>query len=176
LGNKLLNDLINKNPESVKIFMEKYNKKIFALAYRFTNNYDDALDIIQEAWLNFFSSLKNFKKKSSLYTYLYKITLNEALKFIKKQKIHKFLSFTKLKVINSSTPESIYIENEKLLSIQNAIQKLPKKQKKVFILRNQENISFKEIAEILKIKENNAKTLYFYALQKIKKYLRGIEK
>lgn len=170
---QLIKHLQNKDPESIKNIINKYNKKLFSLAVRFTNNIHDAEDILQEVWVKFFYSLKNFKEKSSLYTYLYKITVNESLMWLRKNKVKKLLLPFKEKA-DYHTPETEYLQKEEWKFINQAITKLPFKQKKIFILRN-ENIPFMEISEILNIKETNAKSLYFYALKNIKKYLKELK-
>ncbi len=167
-----LHKLKKKDPVYLREIIGKYNRRLFFLAYRFTNNHDDAEDIIQEAWIKFFNSLQNFKGKSSLYTYLYKITVNESLMWLRKNKLKKLLTSRFIEKADNVTPEEIYLKNEKLSHLNTVVGKLPPKQKKVFLLRHEGNLSFKEIAGILDIKENNAKTLFFYSLKKVKKYLK----
>ncbi len=172
LDENFLNKLKKKDPRDVREIIGKYNRRLFFLAYRFTNNHDDAEDIIQEAWIKFFNSLQNFKGKSSLYTYLYKITVNESLMWLRKNKLKKLLTSRFIEKADNVTPEEIYLKNEKLSHINTVVGKLPPKQKKVFLLRHEGNLPFKEIAGILDIKENNAKMLFFYSLKKVKKYLK----
>ncbi len=169
---ELIEKLKRKNPESIKMVISKYNKKLFSIAYRFTNNADDAEDILQVVWMKFFNSINKFKSKSSLYTYLYRITTNESLMWLRKNKIKNFILPFKEKAYNI-TPESEYLKKETAQCINSAIDKLPSKQKKIFILRK-ENIPFKEIAEMLNIQENNAKTTFFYALKKVKNHLKEL--
>lgn len=169
---QLIKNLKKEDPDSIKEVIGKYNRKLFCLAYRFTNNYDDAEDIIQEVWVKFYYSIKKFKARSSLYTYLYRITINESLMWLRKNKIKKLLTSRFIEAEDKTTPEKIYLKNEKLKHVNLAVQKLPFKQKKVFLLRQQDNLPFKEIAEILNIKENNAKSLFFYSLKNVKKYLK----
>ena len=157
MKNDHLSKLINKDPEIVREIVEKYNRKLISIAYRFTNNYDDAEDIIQEVWMKFFYSLKNFKAQSSLYTYLYRISVNESIMWLRKNKLKNFLTGQFIEKGDNMTPEKVFLQNEELNYVNKAVNKLPSKQKKVFILRNQEGLAFKEIADVLKIKENNAK-------------------
>ncbi len=172
LEKQLIEKLKKKDPSSIKEVIGKYNKKLIFLAFRFTNNYHDAEDIIQQVWMNFFYSLKSFKAKSSIYTYLYRITVNESIMWLRKNKIKKLLTGQFIEKQDDNTPEEIYLKNEKMEFVDRAVKRLPSKQKKVFILRYQEYLPFKEIAIILNIKENNAKTLFFYSLKNIKKYLK----
>ena len=92
--------------------------------------------------------------------------------WLRKNKIKKLLTGRFIEAEDKTTPEEIYLKNEKLKQVNLAVQKLPFKQKKVFLLRQQDNLPFKEIAEILNIKENNAKSLFFYSLKNVKKYLK----
>ncbi len=169
---KIIAKLKRKDPASIREVVEKHNRRLFFLAYRFTNNHDDAEDILQEVWVKFFYSIKNFKGKSSIYTYLYKITVNESLMWLRKNKLKKMLTRRFIEKADKVTPEEIYLKNEKLEHMHIIVDKLPPKQKKVFILRQEGNLPFKEIGDILNIKENNAKTLFFYSLKKVKKYFK----
>jgi len=169
---ELLDKLKKKDPESVKKIIHLYNKQLMALIYRFTNNLHDSEDIIQEVWINFFYSLSSFKAQSTLYTYLYRIAINESLSWLRKNKIKKLFSKNIPEIVDRTTPEDIYIQNEKWESINRAIQQLPARQKQVFILRIQTDLPFKKIAAILNIKESNAKTHYFYSLKNIRKYIK----
>ena len=172
---KLIEKLRNGDSDSIKIIMDRYNRKLFSLAYRFTNNYDDTEDILQDVWMKFLFSLKNFKGKSSLYTYLYRIAVNESLNWLRKNKLKRLITEPFIEKEDKTTPEDIYLKNEKLEYLNMAIQRLPSKQKKVFLLRQDGSLHFKEIAEVLNIKENNAKTLFFYSLKNIKKYLKELK-
>ena len=151
--------------------VKQYNKKLFSLVYRFIHDFDEAEDVLQEVWIKFFNSLKNFKGQSGIYTYLYRIAVNESLLWLRKNKVKKVLVGLIKEKPYEITPEMEYIKSEQLEFINQAIEKLPEQQKKVFLLRGQEGLSYKEIGSILEIKENNAKVLFFHALTKIKTIL-----
>ncbi|MBU1075999.1 MAG: RNA polymerase sigma factor [Spirochaetes bacterium] len=170
MEDKLLEKLRSKDPRTIENTVKEYNKRLFSIIYRFTHNVDDTEDVLQEVWMKFMNSLYSFQGRSSIYTYLYRIAVNEALMYLRKNKFKEFLLPFK-EPRDNETPESLYMEKEEWENIRKAVKKLPAKQKKVFILRN-ENMPFKEISKILEIKENNAKTLYFYSLKNIKKNLK----
>lgn len=167
----LINNLINRNPEAVQDIVKQYNKKLFSLVYRFVHDFEEAEDVLQEVWIKFFNSLKNFKGESNFYTYLYRIAVNESLLWLRKSKVKKVFVGLKQEKPYNVTPEMEYIKAEQLEFINQAMEQLPLQQKKVFLLRGQEGLSYKEIGTILKIKENNAKVLFFHALNKIKSIL-----
>lgn len=170
---ELIEKLKKREITAVQEIIRQYNRRLFSVVFRFVHNIEDAEDIVQETWIKFFNALSHFEGRSSLYTYLYRIAINEALMHIRKNKIKNFFIYNnKNEIPDETTPETLYLKNEQNTVINDALKNLPHKQKQVFLLRKSENLSFKEIGEIMYIKENNAKVLFFYALHKIKNYLK----
>lgn len=173
---EFIEKLREKDPDAVKLLIKDYNRRLYSIIYRVVNNYEDADDIIQEVWLKFFSSIYSFKSKSSVYTYLYRIALNEAINWQKKKnRYFRFLlNIKNFKHSNNYDPVEKVIKKEENELLKKAIDLLPSKQKKVFILKEEGKLSYKEIGDIMKIKENNAKVLHYHAVNKIKDILENM--
>lgn len=162
-------------------FVKKYQKFVYSTAYRYLNNYDDAEDISQEVFIKAIDKIKDFRGDSSIKTWLYKITVNFSLSFIRKRKLKNILSFNQSSdrenYRNESKDESntadkqlIYRElNETFASAVNA---LPDKQRETFALRYFENLTYEEISSLLKTSVGGLKANYFQAVKKISQKLK----
>ncbi len=154
--------------------IERYQKMVTKTAFGFTHNYFDADDIAQETFIKAFFKLSTLKNNDHINYWLYSITINVAKNYIKRKRKND-LSFNddiKGSYLNSKTPEQNYIETELRNSINRAIDKLPLKQKSVIILKKEQDLTFNEIAKILKISESAVKTHYSRGVDKIKKFLK----
>lgn len=157
--------------------MRRYNPRMFRVARSIVQNDDAAMDIVQDAHIKAFYKIAKFNGSSSFLAWLYAITRNEALMYLRKQKSEKvtplFDSDYKEPEATTSTalqqdskvnaPETV-LENKQLKQlINNNIDSLPAEFRLVFVLRAIEQLSVKETAEILEIKEATVKTRYFRA-------------
>lgn len=166
--------------EGYNELFKRYREKVYWIARRILGNHNDADDVVQDVFIKVYHKLKSFRGESEFYTWIYRITVNTALNVAYKNKVKDFLSLDVFKseiAQENKTPDEIHIEKEKNSLIEQAINKLPPKQKAVFIMRFYDELSYEEIAKILKKSVGGSKANYFQALQKIKNYVRNeIEK
>ena len=175
-------------------FMAKYKQKAYSLAYGLTNNHHDALELSQEAFAKAYFALRDFKGKSSLYTWFYRILINLCLRHNKKQAKWPRLFFTANKqqawdnpdAVSEETVAAISVEaaaqllnNELRQKIDQAVQKLPEYQKLVFILREVDGLTIEQTAEIMACRPGTVKSHLYRARRKLRKlllpYLKGKE-
>jgi RNA polymerase sigma factor (sigma-70 family) len=164
----------NGNETSFNELVRRYQEKIYWIARRFVNDHDQADDIVQEVFVKVYSALKQFRGESSVYTWLYRITVNVALNALRKQRIRDFIridEFFETADDKTEQPDVIFEMNEQQKLIEEAIAKLPEKQKAVFILRYHEELSYEEISHILKTSIGGLKANYFHAAKKIGEYI-----
>ena len=153
----------------------RYQEKIYWVARRFSKSHDNADDITQEVFCKMYESLKDFRGDSSLYTWLYRIAVNVSLNFLRRQKVREFLRIDEMFEIESpegESPDVVFEKNEQQSLIEQAVATLPEKQKTVFVMRYYEEMSYEEIAEILKTSVGGLKANYFHATRKIGEYIR----
>lgn len=167
---ELVKRFVNGDESSFNKIIDKYKDKIYWHARRMTGNHLDADEIVQEVLIVIYKNLKNFRFKSSLYTWIYKITSTRSLNFLKRRKIKEFLSLEdqseKLRKDSNDIIDNIEIK-EKLEMVDKVLQKLPSKQREIFILRNYENLTYKEISEITGKSIGALKSNYFHSIRKI---------
>lgn len=153
----------------------RYKEKIYWTARRFVSEHQDADDIVQQVLWKAYEGLKGFRSDSSVFTWLYRIAVNTSLNAVRKKKVREFLRFDEL--FESDSPESerpdeILEREEERSLIERAVQKLPEKQKSVFVLRYYEQLPYEEIAVILKTTVGGLKANYFHAVKKIEEYVK----
>ncbi len=156
--------------------MRKYREFVYATVYRYVGNYDDAQDVSQEVFIKAIESLHKFKQNSSMKTWLYRIAANTSINHLRKSKI------TNLFVRSDNTTydnlqEEENTSNEELdhnafkKDFEEALLKLPKKQRETFALRYYENMKYTEISELLKTSVGGLKANYYQAIKKLAVHL-----
>ena len=129
--------------------VQRYQKRIFDLVFRFVRDFDETNDIAQETFIRAYAKLKGFRGASSLYTWLYRIALNLSLNHLRKKKLRSFFSFDDPAVaepIARGGPDEDLAAAQIRDQVGNAIEKLPPRQRSIFILRQYERFSHREIA------------------------------
>lgn len=150
--------------------VEDYKDRIFRLALGIIKNRQEAEDITQEVFIRVFKSIGNFKSRSLLKTWIFRIAVNVSRNFLKKKKVTLSLDAIELEDNNPSPLEGLEYR-EKLEEFMQAIGRLPFKQQTVTILRVQQDLDFKEIARIMKCTVGGARAHYFQALKKLRKLM-----
>ena len=172
---ELVRKFIDGDESSFNKIVNKYKDKIYWHARRMTGNHLDADEIVQEVLFVIYKNLKGFKFKSSLYTWIYKITSTRSLNYLKRRKLKEILSLEdqseKLQETTDNILENLEVK-EKLEAVNKVLQKLPAKQREIFILRNYESLSYKEISEITGKSIGALKSNYFHSIQKIIEMMR----
>ncbi len=171
---ELVNEFKNGNTSAFDEIVKRYQRKVYTLARRILGNHEDADDIAQEVFIKLFYSLNDFKGESSLFTWIYRITVNECKSFLRKKKMKEFIQIED--VVNilrfGQTPEQELFDKEERSLIERAIEKLPTKQKMIFIMRFFEDLDYREIAKILNKPIGTLKANYFHAVKKIQKFIK----
>ena len=170
----LVRRFLDGDEASFNKLVRKYQTKIYWHARRMTGNHLDADEIVQEVLLVLYDKLKSFSFQSSLFTWIYRITITRSLNYIKKQKVRRFISFDSQENSGLSTDEDLVknIEDkEKLKKLNGVLQKLPDKQREIFVLRHFDELSYEEIAQITGKSVGGLKANYFHAFEKVNKLM-----
>ncbi len=133
-------------------------------------SHEDADDILQEVFVKVWKALPGFRGDSSVNTWLWRIATNEALSFLRKQKVRAALRFSSLDAeaerVLDSDPWFAGDEAQRKLAV--AVAKLPDKQRAVFCMRYFEELPYEEISEITGTSVGALKASYHQAAEKIK--------
>ncbi len=151
-------------------FVDAYSGPIYRLAVNMLGNNSDAEDVLQNTFLKAFEHLKEFERRSSLSTWIYRIAANEALMVIRKRRPEVDLSdtlpddegdedYSPVQFVDwCCLPEEEYLSNESRQALDKAVQRLPEKLRIVFILRDLQGLSIQETSEALSLTETAVKT------------------
>ena len=162
--------------------MEKYHDSIYHLIYRIIRDKSQVEDLTQETFAKAFASLKSFNEEYAFSTWLYKIATNSSIDYIRKRKLETFSIDKPISVEESDytfelpdttyQPDKTVIQRQRSKLIEEAINQLPEKYKRVIILRHHEDRDYAEIAKILKLPIGTVKAHIFRARELLNKYLR----
>jgi RNA polymerase sigma-70 factor (ECF subfamily) len=152
--------------------MDLYKEPVYWHIRRLVVSHQDAEDILQETFINVYRFQDTFKGESRIYTWLYRIATNECIKHFRK---NNWWIKKAVKITEEMTGELLANDAEHsdliLLKFQQAILRLPEKQRIIFNMRYYEELSYDDIGLILNSSVNTLKTNYHYACAKIKQYL-----
>ncbi len=173
---KLIESFVNGNISAFNELVKRYREKIYWQSRRMLGNHLDADEVTQEVLIVLYRKLKTFKFNSALSTWIYKITSTRIINFIRKKKIREFIGIDDNDAINIQDNDIITdrIEaKEKLKKIEKVLQRLPAKQREVFIYRNFNEFSYDEIAEITGRTVGGLKANYFHAIKKVSELIKN---
>ena len=166
--------------------VERYQAKVFSIIYGILRNRNDAEDIAQQVFAKVYFSIKNFDFRSSLLTWIYKITVNECYDYLRKKRVRKLVyesdfsadDSLRLELSEPSTAQSIPVD--KHLAQQDLVFKLLSKiseeDRSLLLMKEVEGHSIEELAEMTGMNENTIKVKLFRARQKLVKAAGRLEK
>ncbi|MFH1039092.1 MAG: RNA polymerase sigma factor [PVC group bacterium] len=152
--------------------MRLFQEKALSLAYFRTGHREDALDIVQEAFIRMYAVLPGWKMKASLFTWLYRVIINLSVdrgrEMIRKRKISLDDLPPPADPKQHHHPRSSLEGKETGALIERAVASLPVKQRDVFVLRQYQGLPLKEIARIQGCSVGAVKANLFQALKKLR--------
>jgi len=153
------------------LFIETYRERLIHHAFYRIGSLEEAEDIVQEVFVKIYT--QNACNVKNLEAYLYKMTMNACIDFIRRQKT-KLQMMQNLEVENEQTSENEAVRNitiqEEYTRINNILKTLPEEQSEVVRFRVIDELNFKEIATILGKPESTIKSRFQYAIKKIKSH------
>lgn len=164
--------------------MDKYQKMVVNTCRGFVSSYQEAEDLAQDVFIELYESLPGFRKEAKVSTWIYRIAVNKSLNYIRKKKRESlFLGFNfwskdgvaenNFQVLSSVDYEADYsiITTEEKKILKDAINKLPDNQRVALILSKYQDLSYKEISEVMDVSLSSVESLLFRAKTNLRKYL-----
>ena len=160
-----------------KEIFDHYHEKVYRIAYGVVRQREDALDIVQEVFVKLFHSIRNFKRESRLYTYLYRMTMNTAIDHARKMKKAPAYSLDEEGTLQPQEvpekgPDSILLNKELGGRLKEALEKLPMDQRMALLFREVEGLSYQEIAEAMKCSIGTVMSRLHYGRKKMQELLK----
>lgn len=154
-----------------------HSQRVIQLAWRLVGNRADAEDLAQEAFIRLHRTLPDFRGEAGLATWFYRTVSRLAIDFLRRERLRrKFFWFRRhedeedpreLVASTSPSPAQQLLAAEKMQQLQRALQQLSPRQRTVFVLRNDEGLPLKEIAEMLGLEEGTVKIHLHRAVKKL---------
>lgn len=168
---ELVNRFLDGDESAFNLLVKKYQKKIYWHARQMLGNHLDADEITQEVLIVVYNKLRSFNFQSSLYTWIYKIVSRRSLNQIRKRQLKRFFSIddseSEVDLKDSRDIIEDITNREKLNYVHKILEKIPPKQREIFIFRNFEQLSYEEISKITGKSVGGLKANYFHALKKV---------
>lgn len=150
--------------------LEKYQRKVYATAYRMTHDSEEAKDVTQKVFMNAYQGLPGFRQDSLFKTWLYRIAVNVCLNQVRQDR------GTEVELDDSISGNqrgslSLLIEKEERDRMRQALARVPERQRMAVVLRVYEGFDIAETASAMGCSEGAVKAHYHLAVQKLKKIL-----
>jgi RNA polymerase sigma-70 factor, ECF subfamily len=169
--------------------VERYQRKVYSICYGMLKNEQDSLDVSQDVFIKVYRYLENFNYNSSFYTWLYRITVNKCIDYIRKQKRRSEVDYDD--TIQRTTdvdgddnimpstlgiqPDRVYGRKELREKMLDALETLSEKHRTILILREVEQLSYEDMADVLDISKGTVMSRLYHARRyfqdAIKEYL-----
>ena len=175
----LVKSVVSGNKGDFAELVRRYKNKVYSTALRMTKSKEDAEDIAQDVFLKVYSGLPSFRAESNFSTYLYRITMNTSIDYLRKKTIKPNPSSLYVDSEDgeyaieledtSPSPLAALEEKEKIIFLRKAIENLPDNHKQMIILRDINELSYDEIGEIMNLSEETVKSRINRARARLKK-------
>jgi len=169
---QLIERFKNGDESAFNELVKKYMDKAYNIAYGVVRNTEDAKDVSQESFIRAYNSISEFREESSFYTWFYRIVVNMSLNHLRKNRISAFFKGEdEMKYIADTSPDASdeFKMKETRSIIDKNLDKLSSKQKAVFELKNYQDLSLKEISNIMNCSIGTVKSHLFRAVKCLKK-------
>lgn len=180
--------LKDKDTSAYSRLLDDFQQKVFSTCISFVPNKEDAEDIAQEVFVEVFNSINKFKGDSKLSTWIYRITTNKCLEFIRKKNTKKRFAFLqsitgnaipidKTDYFTEMNHPGILLENKELnATLFKAINNLPESQSVVFTLHKIDGKSYQEISEITQKSLSSVESIMYRAKKNLQNILENYYK
>lgn len=145
---------------------EKYKVSVYSICYRYARNEADACDLTQDVFIKIYRNLCRFNERSKLFTWIYRITVNTCISFKRRERKTQYMP--QLEAQRDPVGERVGLK----VAIDNALLKLPSRQRLAFVLRHHEGYTFEEVGRIMGTTTGAAKANHYHAVRKMREYLK----
>lgn len=173
--------------DAFAVLVRRYERRMFNIAYRVIGNYDEAGEVVQDAFISAYKNIKGFKGEARFSTWLYAICINHARNRLKRLKTRRYWEGRSLDdpimtpdgELSADPPSNEPSALERLEArevqqkVQGCINALDAEFKEVLVLRDIQGFSYEEISAVLKVPEGTVKSRLFRARDAMRACLQG---
>ncbi len=168
---EVIETCLNGDSNAFRFLVERYQKRAYYAALTFVHRSEDAMDLTQDAFYRAFRSLSSFDTSKNFYTWFYRIIHNLSLNFIQQRKVQAHSRLDDLTggelIAEDDSPLQAVLKDERKAKIWKALDELPPKDKEIILLRDFQDLAYRDIADILKIPEGSVMSRLYYARKKL---------
>ena len=179
---EMVRAVLDGDPEAYRVLVERYERRIYHVVYGMVRSQEDARDLAQDCFVRAFQNLHRFRLESKFYTWLCRIAMNLSIDHLRKMKHRSHAAFDDergasegAQVVRLSSrrdnPSENVARQQVYRQIMDAVESLPDDQKQVLVLREIEDMPYKEIADILGIPEGTVMSRLYYARRRLQELL-----
>ena len=165
----LVRQCVGGDRRAFEALVQKYQKPMFNTALRIINDYEDAADVTQAAFVKAYERLKQFDRRYRFYSWLYRITVNESLTFVNGRQ--RFERLADGHVSPEKSPDELLSEDDTTRRVQQALMSLRPEHRVVIVLSHFRELSYREMSDVLGISEKKVKSRLYTARQELKTVL-----
>ena len=174
-------DFLGGDTRAFEFLFDKYREKVYGIAFRYARNREDALEVTQDVFLRAYLGLAKFKTDSKFFTWLYRITVNRAIDFTRSRRVQPLVgveasamdALGEVPGRRSPPPDPVVQAQDKELEerVLESVEQLSEKHRTVFLLHACEDLSYKEIADVVGCSLGTVMSRLFYARKKLQEIL-----
>ena len=157
------------------LIVEKYNRRIYWVIRKMVVSHCDADDLTQNVMVKLWTSLPGFRGESGLYTWIYRIAMNESLSFLRNKRSRFFVSLSgenlARELTNLMASDNLYDGDRIQAALDKAVLRLPTKQRMVFNMRYYDEMPYETMEEMLGTSQGALKASYHHAVRKVEQWL-----
>ena len=158
--------------------VQRYKERLYATVYHMTSNHEDANDLVQDAFIKAYKSIKSFKRESSFYTWIYRIAVNRTINHLKRGKNRQYFSLDDIDTQIQNDPDFVellsYITPRREVALAElqeklnvALQKLSEAHRAVVVMHDVQGLTHADIAKTLNCSDGTVRSRLFYARQQL---------
>jgi RNA polymerase sigma-70 factor (ECF subfamily) len=149
--------------------LDEYQERLYWYIRKMVLTHENADDVLQNSFIRIYKNIDKFQGKSSLATWMHRIAYNESLRFLEQHKRYQSPLINDIDSLSlrSLTQDPWFDGDDLALKLQKSVALMTEKQRTVFNMKYFDNMSFKQISEILEINENTLKSAYYAAVKHI---------
>lgn len=157
--------------------VKTYQERLYWHIRKIVLSHDDTDDVLQNTFLKVWKSIGSFREESKLYTWLYRIATNEAITFLNSKKRRSLLPLNDVSdYLMENLTSDPYFEGDQLqMKLQQAILRLPEKQRIVFNMKYFDDLKYEEMSQILDTSVGALKASYHHAAKKIEEFIKNTD-
>lgn len=157
--------------QGMRLMLQKYQQRVYWVVRRMVKRHEDADDLVQEIFIRIYQKMGLYRGTAALFTWIYRIAVNETLSFLKREKRSVIDSSDQLDaaIVSSGNSDPDAATIERVLS--EAVSRLPDRQRAVFTLRYYDGLKYEEMSSILDTSVGSLKASYHHAIKKIEDYV-----